>query len=72
MPELVAKMRMTASKSRSATNGRSHHFFSRAQNRKNSRNTVHMDDWMIRRASISVEFFPVVFKKCSVTLFWRL
>jgi hypothetical protein len=42
MPELVAKMRTTASRSRIMTNGRSHHFFSREQNLKNSRKTVHM------------------------------
>ena len=42
MPELDAKMRTAASMSRRATNGTSHHFFSRAQNRRNSRKTVHM------------------------------
>jgi hypothetical protein len=43
MPELDAKIRTAASASRRTTKGISHHFFSRAQNRKNSRKTVHMN-----------------------------
>ena len=43
MPELDAKMRTAASKSRRTTNGINHHFFSRAQNLKNSRKTVHIN-----------------------------
>jgi hypothetical protein len=55
MPELDAKMRTTASASKSTTNGISHHFFSRAQNRRNSRKTVHMDADMIMAGRDSVE-----------------
>ena len=35
-------MRTAASTSKRTTNGSNHHFFSRAQNRKNSRKTVHI------------------------------
>ena len=42
MPELDAKTRMAASMNKTTTNGSSHNFFSREQNRKNSRKTVHM------------------------------
>jgi len=55
MPELVAKMRITASASRRTTNGSNHHFFSRAQNRKNSRKTAHMDADRIVAGRDSVE-----------------
>ncbi len=43
MPELDAKMRTAASTSRRSTNGINHHFFSRAQNLKNSLNTFHIN-----------------------------
>ena len=52
MPELDAKMRITASKSKRMTNGNNHHFFSRAQNRKNSRKTVHIEVEIILTGTI--------------------
>ena len=55
MPELVAKMRTAASMSKRTTNGINHHFFSRAQNRKNSRNTVHIDTVKLVAGRNSVE-----------------
>ena len=55
MPELVAKMRTTASTSKRTTNGISHHFFSRAQNLKNSLNTAHMNADKIAARLDSVE-----------------
>jgi len=55
MPELDAKMRTTASTSRRTTNGINHHFFSRAQNRKNSRKTVHMNAEMLMAGLNAVE-----------------
>ena len=55
MPELVAKMRTTASASKRTTNGINHHFFSRAQKRKNSRKTVHMNADTIMAGRDSVE-----------------
>ena len=55
MPELDAKMRTTASASKRTTNGINHHFFSRAQNRKNSRKTVHMDAVKLVAGRNSVE-----------------
>ena len=55
MPELVAKMRTTASMSKRTTNGSNHHFFSLAQNLKNSRKTLHMDADTIMARRNSVE-----------------
>jgi hypothetical protein len=69
MPELDAKTRTTASASRRTTNGISHHFFSRAQNRKNSRKTVHIDANMIAAGRDSVE---CQFQSGRITVSYRL
>jgi hypothetical protein len=55
MPELDAKIRTTASTIRRTTNGSSHHFFSRAQNLKNSRKTLHMNADTLKAGRNSVE-----------------
>jgi hypothetical protein len=55
MPELDAKIRTTASASKRTTSGISHHFFSRVQNRINSRKTVHIDTGIIMAGRDSVE-----------------
>ena len=47
MPELAAKIIMTARSKRMTASGMSHHFFSRRENLKNSLNTDHME-WRLR------------------------
>ena len=49
-------MRITTNTNRRITNGSNHHFFSRAQNRKNSRKTVHMNVHKIAANQDPVEF----------------
>ena len=60
-------MRTTASTSKRTTNGSNHHFFSRAQNRKNSRKTVHIYPHIIMAGRVSVDDYFVPPKQDHLT-----